>query len=197
MREVGADVEGEAVQGRPAAEVDADGADFAARLPPRRVTGEPDAGEALVAFGQNAKIGTSTDDDLFQATHVFVHIVKKLIQVQDWIGDQLAGAVVGDVSAPVDFMKGKSLFAELVLVEQEVVHRAGFTEGVHRRMLDKQQVVVLRAGSGTGFDQFTVGLFAGYGGGMEVHLQVPGFLVGHPMEVIEVDPWKLSGWLHC
>ena len=61
--------------------------------------------------------------------------------VHDGIADQLTGAVVGDLAAPVDLVDGDSGAGEGVAVEEDVSHAASAAEGVDVGVLEQEHGV--------------------------------------------------------
>src|SRR5690606_16904496 len=113
--EVGVHVEGEAVVGDPAAHGHADGGDFA--------VGDPDAGLAVAAGGDEAEFADGVDQDLFQKAQVGVEVFAGG-EVDDGVADELAGAVVGDVAAAVGLDDFDAFVGEAGGVPDEVLVRA-------------------------------------------------------------------------
>ena len=93
MVEIGGEVEGEAVHGHPALYVDAYGGDL--------VPGDPDTGFSVTPGPCNAKTCEGTDQDLFQLPKMLSQVCAVSGEVHDGVADDLARAVVGDVSAAV------------------------------------------------------------------------------------------------
>ncbi len=92
MRHVGIDVEGDAVHGDPAGDMDADGGDLSAR----RV----DAMLLRVAPRFDREGVKRPHGDLFQSLHVASEVRPPVVEVENGVGDELTGAVVGDVASP-------------------------------------------------------------------------------------------------
>lgn len=125
--EVGVNVEGEAVHGDPAADADAHGGDLgggkgnretgignrrrkgrregalhACRLPFAACPfGDPHARRPGFAAAFDAAGCQSPDDRFFEQPHVVVEAEVEAVEVEDGVDHELAGAVVGDVAAPV------------------------------------------------------------------------------------------------
>ena len=93
--EVGRHVEGEAVGGDPAREMDADRGDL---LLPR-----PDADEllALPRLGGDAVVGQGADQHLLEVADVAPDVPPVGAEVDDRIADELPRAVVGDLAAAI------------------------------------------------------------------------------------------------
>jgi hypothetical protein len=67
---------------------------------------DPDAGGGFgggVALGVDAEGGEGLDDDFFEEAHVAVEVKVVGVEGNDGVGDELAGAVEGDVAAAVGF----------------------------------------------------------------------------------------------
>src|SRR5690625_6507134 len=56
----------------------------------------------------NIKIGTGPDDGFFQKPEIFMHVCEVAFQIDDWIGNQLSRAVIGNITAPVDMNELRS-----------------------------------------------------------------------------------------
>src|SRR5213596_2421913 len=83
-------VDGNAVHGHAVLDADADGPDLAVRT--LLVGGNPDACPALYALGPDAVILHDGDHDGFEPLHV-VPNAGLVLQLQDRVGNELAGAV--------------------------------------------------------------------------------------------------------
>ena len=93
MVEVGGEVEGEAMHGYPAFHVDADGGDL--------VPVDPDAGFSVSPCTSDAKACKGRNQGFFQFPEVIPQVCAVSGEVHDGVADDLARAVVGDVSATV------------------------------------------------------------------------------------------------
>src|SRR5699024_11013252 len=114
---------------------DADRGDLA--FSAARVGGNPHPAAALDPAARHAERVAHVDQGLFEPAYV-VHHVDRVGELQDWVADQLTGAVPGDPPAPVD------------VHHRRTVHRpvAGFgalTRSVHRRVLQQQHGVAVGA----------------------------------------------------
>src|SRR5258708_2709098 len=96
VAEVGGDVEGEAVGGDPAADVDADGGEFFFGDAARRL--HPDAGFAGDAVGGDAEIGGGAGHGFFEGADKPVNVAADGTEVQDGGAVDLACAMVSDVA---------------------------------------------------------------------------------------------------
>ena len=110
VAEVGGDVECEAVGGDPAADVDANSGEFFFGDIANGL--DPDASFAGYAIGGDAEIGGGADHGLFEGADVPVDVAPNGIEIKDWITDDLAGAVIGDVAAAVGFTELDIFLAE-------------------------------------------------------------------------------------
>lgn len=90
---VGVDVEGEAMAGDPMVETDPDGGDLG--------SSHPDAGVSGEAFTLETVVGEDADDHFFEGAQVPAHGALPLGEVEDGVGDELSGAVAGDIAAAV------------------------------------------------------------------------------------------------
>ena len=109
VAQVGGDVEGEAVRGDAARDVNADGADLAAcagsarAVTDRATVGKarPDAGERRDASGAHAINAAEANEGLFDHAHKVDRTeapaigVVQAAQIEDGVADELAGAVIG------------------------------------------------------------------------------------------------------
>jgi len=71
-----------------------------------------------------------------------VQVLAVGLEVQDGVAHDLSRAMVGDVTTPVDFVKGGFLFLKKCVIRKEVVFVPAFSQGVNMRVLAKNQVVV-------------------------------------------------------
>ena len=140
-REVGVDVEGEAVHGAAAAQPDADGGDLAGI---GAVGAHPDARVGVEAADVcEPEVAAHVDDQRLDRADVVEgvgHAAAPLArQVQQRIADELPRTVEGDVAAPVGpFEVG----ADLTGGRQEVLGGRPDAECVDGMVLEQQQVVV-------------------------------------------------------
>ena len=132
-RQVGVDVEGEAVHRAPADVADPDGGDLAIV--------DPDARELVDGGGAGqAEIGERADEHLLEGVDVRRRVgdTGDGRQGEDRVADELARSVVGDVAAAVGL---DELGADLGGRHEDVAQVGPHTERVHVRMLEQQQVV--------------------------------------------------------
>ena len=92
--EVHVHVEREAVIAGAAADAQADARDLAAV--------DVHAGRVLAALGGDAEAGAVVDDGAFQRGDEVAHAEAGAADVDEWIDDELAGAVIGDLPAAID-----------------------------------------------------------------------------------------------
>lgn len=113
MVHVGVEVDGEAVEGDPSADADADGGDFGGLVGLEVVLGvDPDAGGLRVGVGGDVVVGEGGDDGGFEQSDVFVDAELGGVEIDDGVGDELAGAVVCDIAAAVGLVEGDALRGE-------------------------------------------------------------------------------------
>src|ERR1041385_1224739 len=93
QRQIGADVEREAVHRHPLFYVDADARDLA------RATAGPHSGLSGIPPGGNAERAETLDQDRFQLAEVPVEIAAPAVEVEDRIPDELAGGVQRDIAS--------------------------------------------------------------------------------------------------
>ena len=100
------------------------------------VAGDVHSGSTVLALGCNPVIGQRIDDRLLHQQHQFAHFERAPRQVDQQIGDELAGAVVGDLAAAVDVHQ-----RDAGRVLQQVFGLARLAEGKYRRMLEQPDLV--------------------------------------------------------
>ena len=139
--------------------MNADGADFAfsagscGRQPFGQVfwRGEtaPDACEAADAPGRDTVDSAEADerfldeaDEVDRAEAIATVGVAEAAQVEDGIADELAGAVIGDVAAAVDFMEGDAAASKKLIRCQNVGAVCVAAEGENGGMFEEQEGVV-------------------------------------------------------
>ncbi len=134
---VSADVESETVHGAPAAVTGADGANLARSW---AVQAGPDAWVALEPPRVvEAEAVQCVDDELFDLVDVTRGCRVPARHGKDRVADHLAGAVVGDIAAPVD---PEQLCANTGRVDQHVLGPCADTGRVHVGVLEQQEPVV-------------------------------------------------------
>ena len=97
---------------------------------------------------------------------MIAHLDLQALQVEQEVDDDLAGAMVGDLAAPVDLDDGDADIA------QDVLALAGLAQREHGRMLDHPQFV---------------GSFRCPPGGEFLH-RAPGWFVIDPAETADLHP---------
>ena len=148
IAQVGRDVEGEAVRGDAARNVNADGADFGFffRIA-TRTRRAPDAGQAVDAPGLHAKLAAKTNQRLFHPVHKILRphaaaaCVAQSAQVEDGIAHQLAGAVIGHVAAAADLVNGDAAAGQQLVRGKNVRAVRVTAQRNHRRMFEQKQHV--------------------------------------------------------
>lgn len=173
MAQVGVHVQGKAVTAdAAAADLDADGGDLF--WPGTAVY--PDAGIPFVTPAANVKSGQGPDDHFFHIAQVLVQVGpgqaapgKEPFQVENGVADELAGAMIGDVAAPVYPAQGETGVVQFSLVEQQVVEGAAPPQGVGGRVFQQQQGVGLVRVGGAGGDEG----FLPFPGGVIFYLSSP------------------------
>ena len=140
IRKVGIDVEGEAVKRDPAAALHAEGADFA-RVGRAFFPVEPHAGESGDAAGIQAILGQGADDGLLQQAQIPVDVGPEVVEVENGVAYQLAGAVIGNITAPVDAVEAGLVRSQGGIVEQQVLGLATFAQRISMRVFAEEQVV--------------------------------------------------------
>ena len=136
-REVGVDVQREAVHRAAACEPHTDGADLARRA---RSVEDPHPGIALgAARMRQAEIGEDVDHELLHAMHVARRGVGAHGHTEDRVADQLAGAVVRHVATAIGL---DQLGPHRRGRHEHMVERGAHAERVDVRVLEEEQVVV-------------------------------------------------------
>ena len=166
IAEVCGDVEGEAVGGDPAADVDTDGGEFffgdiAGRL-------DPDAGFAGDPIGGDAEIGGGTDHGFFEGADVPVNIAADWIEIEDGIADDLAGAVIGDVATAVRFAELDIFLAEDIFGGEKIFLAGVAPESDDMGMFAEEEDVADSAGFAGSDDSLLEGVGVGPGKEAEV-----------------------------
>ena len=111
------------------------------------VKATPDTGESRNTAGANAVDSAEADEGFFHhadevdgAKASATRIVEPT-KIEDGVADELARAMVGDVAASIDFVKGDTAAGEQ-LVGREDVGAAGIAaEGENRRVFEKEKGV--------------------------------------------------------
>jgi hypothetical protein len=160
-REVGIDVEGEAVARAPTCDLDADRGDL--------LGVDPHAGEPRLGVGFDPEIGQRADEHGLELAHVGHDIAETVAprgKRDDRIADELARAVIGDVAAAVGVHE---LRTHGVGRDEHVLAVGARPERVDVRVLEQEQVVVA-------------------GLAMQRALEVVRLRVGHPAQLAHPQP---------
>ena len=128
--EVTVAVERETVHGDPARHPDPDRGDLA-----RRLSGDPHPAASLDPRGAQARAGAGPYQRFLDGPHVGDH-VDRLAEPDDRVPDQLAGAVPGDLAAPVHLHHGRARVA------RGAVQRTRPLPGREHRLMLQQQARV-------------------------------------------------------
>ncbi|GAB1423472.1 hypothetical protein MASR2M16_07060 [Thauera terpenica] len=91
---------------------------------------------AVLALGNKAIVAKRVDDGLFHQLHQLAHLETAAREVDEEVGDELAGAVIGDLSATVDVHQRDGGG-----IVQQVLRLARLAEGVHRRVLQQPDLI--------------------------------------------------------
>ncbi len=106
----------------------------------RNLVAEPYSSGSGDSSSIYAEISDCVDHALFECMDILFQPHSQSLQVENRISYQLAGAVIGDVSASVD----SEIFCpdsfEKSLVDQQIVCMAAFAQCVNMRMFAKQQL---------------------------------------------------------
>ena len=93
------------------------------------------ARRVLAAFGRDAEAGAIGDDGALERGDEIAHAQAGAADVDEWIDDELAGTVIGDLPAAVDLDHGDVAGGEHVA--RVCIH----AEREHRRMLEQPDLV--------------------------------------------------------
>jgi hypothetical protein len=120
------------VHGNPFADADAEGGEFS--FP------DPHASEALTALGGDAEASGKADEKFFEKAEVEVQVASTIVEIEDGIAGELAGAVVGGLAAAIGLEDG----VRKSLAEARAVACAA--DGVDGLVLEKDESFVALAG---------------------------------------------------
>jgi hypothetical protein len=187
VMEVGGYVKGETVRGDAAGDMNADGADlafaagvvsihggaaFVQRAVDRRT---PYPGETADAAGRDAVDFAHTDEGFFHEADKVDGAetggaagVAETAEVEDRVADQLAGAMIGDVSAAVDFVESDATACQKRVGGQNVGAVGVAAKSKNRRVFEEEQGIV-NAALEAEFDQ--------------LRLETKSFIVGNSAEI--------------
>lgn len=190
VAQVGGDVEGESVGGDPAGDVDADGADFSLATGSWLGVMEaaPDARKPGDASGANAIDTAEADQGFFHhadkvhGTEAAAFGILKAAQVEDGVADELAGTVIGNVAAAVDFVKSDAAAGEEFIGREDVGAAGVATECQNGRMFEQEKSVVDVACEAHGRD---------------FRLNAESFVVGYAAEVEVLDHGTFIVWMRA
>lgn len=146
---------------------------------------KPDAGKPIYSATLNAVMFQGANYGFLQKTQVFVYVGEELVQVKDGVTYDLSRTMVGNVSTAVDLVKGGVLLIERFIVEQQVVFRAAFPEGVNVWMFAEEQMVL--GWCVVFFCRIAVIDLTLYSGFEKLLLQLPGLLVIDKAQISELD----------
>src|SRR5579875_3336806 len=104
VSEIGRDVERDAVVGHAVPHPDADGGDLV--LAPA-VACDPDADSPVAAFARDAEIGERADDPFLEGPDEGAQIAAAAVEVEQHIGDALAGPVIGPLPTAAGTVHGQ------------------------------------------------------------------------------------------
>ena len=99
MRQVGLDIDRDAVERHPAPQPHADGGDLVLTVRALVRPAHPDADPVLAPFAAHVEGRQCPDDPLLEAGHIGAHVGPPPLQVEHHIGHPLAGAVIGELAA--------------------------------------------------------------------------------------------------
>ena len=98
-RQVGLDIDGDAVERHPAPQPHADGGDLVLETLALVRPSHPDADAILAPLAAHVEGCERPDDPFLQTRHIGPHVRPPALQVEHHIGHPLAGAVIGDLPA--------------------------------------------------------------------------------------------------
>jgi len=159
VAKVGGDVVGETVGGNPAADVDADGGEFSFGGVRACAGLDPDASLTGDAIRGDTEIGRGTDHGFFERADVPADVAFDVAEIEDGIADDLAGTVVGDVSATIGRVEFDAFLAEDAFGDEEIGAAGVATESDDVGMLAEKEDVV----DGGGFEGGDEALLEGVG----------------------------------
>src|SRR5690625_621986 len=87
----------------------------------------------------NIKIGTGPDDGFFQKPEIFMHVCEVAFQIDDWIGNQLSRAVIGNITAPVDMNELCVDFSQFSNSLKQIIIIPALPEGINMWVLHIKQ----------------------------------------------------------
>ena len=126
-RQISRYIERQAVKGTTTPDLHSDRCDLCAL--------DKDAGRARLAMSEDAEFGEKFDDDGLQCRHKRAYAQSDAVEIQQWVGDELTGSVVGNLPA------ANGLNDRNVAGIEHVLGFAGQSLGIDRRMLQQSQFV--------------------------------------------------------
>jgi hypothetical protein len=104
---------------------------------------DPDPGESLNAACRDAETGRRANHDFFKVANVSMNVAAIRIEIDDWIADNLTGAVIRDVASTSGLDDVDPSCSEHVGRRQDVrsTELALDAERNDRRMLEQQEQV--------------------------------------------------------
>jgi hypothetical protein len=107
---------------------------------------DPDAGLALPAGGHESKVSDRADEHILEQAQVGVQVPVR-VERDDRVADDLAGAVIGDVTAAVGSRRGDAFARQAVDVPAQIRLRPrAHPQGEYGLVLGEHQRVADRAG---------------------------------------------------
>ena len=130
-------VECKSVHRDPAADADAQCADFAFR--PLVIRPYPNTGSFCHAVSGDVQIGTGLYNHFLQEPQVFAQIRKKPIQIQNRVAHQLPWTVVRDVASSVNLEKCGFYCFQAFVIKQQIAQLPIFAQRINMRMFHEQE----------------------------------------------------------
>lgn len=151
-------VDGQAVECDPSPDPDADGGDLCRLIGLEVVLRiDPDAGGVGVGVGGDVVVREGGNDRGFEGADVFVDAESGGVEIDDGVGDELAGAVVGDIAASVGLVEGDALGFEEGFRGEDVGRCVGSSgDGDDGVVLDHQDAPELGVGGRAGVQNLLV-----------------------------------------
>src|SRR5262249_48029134 len=99
VRELRLDIDGDAMEGHPAAQPHADSGDLVLVTVALVGALDPNADAVLAPLAAYVELHQRADDPFLQTRHIGAHVGAAALQVEHHIGHALAGAVIGELPA--------------------------------------------------------------------------------------------------
>src|SRR5271169_3190379 len=80
----------------------------------------PDSSAPRNAKRRQTKIRRSANHHFFEGAYVPVHIAPNRAEIQNWIADDLPGAMKGDVSAAIGVVQRDIFLAQYIFIGEEI-----------------------------------------------------------------------------